>query len=167
MTKSQLEQRLVVVILLLSLLGTITSFILQYSFHYEPCPLCIFQRLSVILSTLLALIIFFLPYQKQLLRIWVTLLLLSAIVFGIVAAGRQIYLQSLPAQLSACSPGLNFLLQHHSWNNALAKVFAGSGQCAIVEKIAGIPLSLWSLGLLSLMVCCALWLLFAPKKPSK
>ena len=64
MTKSQLEQRLVVVILLLSLLGTITSFILQYSFHYEPCPLCIFQRLSVILSTLLALIIFFFALSK-------------------------------------------------------------------------------------------------------
>lgn len=165
MTKPQLEQRLVVAILLLSILGTITSFILQYGFHYEPCPLCIFQRLSVILSTMLALIIFFLPYQKQLLRTWVTLLLLAAIVFGIVAAGRQIYLQSLPAdQLPACSPGLNFLLQHHSWTDALAKVFAGSGECAIVEKIAGIPLSLWSLGLLSLMACCALWLLFAPKK---
>ncbi|MFH4416604.1 MAG: disulfide bond formation protein B [Neisseriaceae bacterium] len=156
-------RRVLIVVLFLSLIGILSSFFLQYRLHYEPCPLCIFQRVALVITGFIALFLIGLPTVRTAIgRCFAAAILLIPILFGIVSASRQIYLQHLPIdQVPACGPGLNFLVRNNSWSTVLSKVFQGSGECATVDKLGYLPLSIWSLLLLLLMAtviilsCCA------------
>lgn len=50
---------------LLGVLGTIGSFVLQYMFGMNPCPLCILQRVAIIATGLAALLALLLPTAKR------------------------------------------------------------------------------------------------------
>jgi len=58
------------------LVVTISAFIIEYQFNYQPCKLCIYERIPYLLSIALIIKIFFIhKYQK------ITLLILSLIFF--------------------------------------------------------------------------------------
>ncbi|QRN40734.1 MAG: disulfide bond formation protein B [Neisseriaceae bacterium] len=134
------------IIFFICLLGAGASFLLQYVFYYNPCPLCIFQRVAVIVTGLVVLVLLLISHKKMLTKIISAVLILIPCAFGIVSAGRQIYLQHLPVdQVPSCGPGLNFLIENNSYFVVLQKVFNGSGECAVVEKLFYIPLPFWSL----------------------
>ena len=71
--------------------------------------------------------------------------LLSAI-FGIVWAGRHLWVQSLPAdQVPSCGPPLDYMFGAFPFARVIHLVFSGSGECAKVEPILGLPMPAWSL----------------------
>ena len=78
---------------------------------------------------------------------WVyTGLVLAGAVGGIVTAGRHLWLQSLPAdQVPSCGPGLGYMLDAFPFAKMLKLVFTGSGECAKVEPILGLPMPAWTL----------------------
>ena len=58
------------------LVVTISAFIIEYQFNYQPCKLCIYERIPYLLSIALIIKMFFIhKYQK------ITLLILSLIFF--------------------------------------------------------------------------------------
>ena len=124
---------------------------LQVIEHLKPCPLCIMQRVAFMLIGLLFLVFALLPKRMMFQRIHAILLTLVSAA-GFVVAVRQIYLQHLPAdQVPACGPGLDYLVQTFSLPQALAMVFQGSGECAVVDwRFLGFSMAVWS----------AVWLLF-------
>lgn len=110
-----------------------------------PCPLCVFQRIGFI-----AMGIFFLIGGLHAPRgrsrwIYVVLILLGA-AWGLAAAVRQVWLQSLPPGLApSCGPGLGYLFDAFSWMRALHLVFAGSGECAAVHwRFLGLTMAGWT-----------------------
>jgi protein dithiol:quinone oxidoreductase len=112
----------------------------------EPCPLCIFQR--VVFLTLMA--IFFVAAAQNPGRVgaWVYAVLLAVTAaVGAGIAGRQVWLQHLPAdQVPACGPGLDYLLQKYSFTAMLEKVFRGSGECADPSWVfMGLSIAGWAL----------------------
>ena len=117
----------------------------EYHWGMNPCPLCIFQRIGF-----LVMAVFFLLGALHAPRggaRWVYSggSLIGAI-FGIVVAGRHLWVQSLPAdQVPSCGPPLDYMFSTFPFARVMQLVFTGSGECAKVEPILGLPMPAWSL----------------------
>jgi disulfide bond formation protein DsbB len=130
----------------------------QEFLNLPPCPLCVFQRVSVIVVGL-----FFLLAAVQNpgiigRRIYASLITLAAAA-GAGVAARHMWLQSLPPdQVPSCGPGLDFMLDAFPLVEALEMVFTGSGECAEISWIfLGLSMPAWVLiGLLGLSIY-AIW----------
>ena len=110
----------------------------------EPCPLCIFQRVGVIAVGILALIAL-IHNPATFGQTIYSALGISACVVTIGIAGRQLWLQSLPAdQVPACGPSLNYLMDVFPLMDVLQMVLAGDGSCAEVSwQLLGISIPGW------------------------
>ncbi len=109
------------------------GYYLQFVEGLDPCPLCIFQRVAFIAIIVIALIGTLHGPQKIWKYIYSGLILVSAIT-GATIAGRQVWLQHLPAdQVPECGPGLDFMLEVFPLGETLKMVFTGSGECAKVD----------------------------------
>lgn len=65
---------------------------------------------------------------------------------GIYFSGRQLWLQTLPAdQLPACLPGMSVLLQYFPWKDILQAMFLGAADCGeITWQWLGLSMPAWS-----------------------
>lgn len=129
-------------------LGSIAfALLLQFRELAPPCPLCIFQRLGILLEGLLALLaVIFLPRAHACL--WPVMLSLTAVVGGGISI-RHIYIQNAAASgdtISACGPGLNYLLRHGSLPDVITSVLTGHGDCTVIDwQFMGITLPMLAL----------------------
>jgi disulfide bond formation protein DsbB len=120
----------------------------QYGQFYEPCPLCIFQRVAmagVAVVGLLAAVHD--PRGPRGRAAWGLLAFLAAGV-GAAIAGRHVWLQHLPPdQVPACGPGLSYMVESMpSWLDVVKKVLQGSGECAKVDwTLFGFSMPEWTL----------------------
>jgi protein dithiol:quinone oxidoreductase len=148
------------------LLGAVTcaallgfGYYLQYVQGLEPCPLCLVQRgfFYAVLGTF-ALGAIHAPKRGGN-AVYGGLAALFA-VGGVVIAGRQVWLQHLPAdKVPACGPDLYFMLQNFPLQQALTRLFAGTGECAVVDwTFLGLSIAEWSLAWFAGLVLYALWL---------
>lgn len=109
-----------------------------------PCSLCITQRGFVVLTGLLALAAAIHNPARTGHRIYAILGIISPIL-GACFAGRQLWLQSLPAdQVPACGPGLAYMFEVFPFMEALQLLLQGDGNCAHVDKILGLSLAVWT-----------------------
>ena len=76
-----------------------------------------------------------------------SMLLAIAALAGAGIAGRQVWLQHLPAdQVPECGPGLDYMLEAFPLTDALKMIFSGSGECAEVHwRFIGLSIAEWSL----------------------
>jgi protein dithiol:quinone oxidoreductase len=103
---------------------------LQYIEGLEPCPLCVFQRICVIVMGVVFLVAGFHHPGRAGATVYALVQLLAGGA-GTAFAGRQVWLQSLPPdQVPTCSMGLNYMLDTLPFTDVLKKVFEGSGECA-------------------------------------
>ncbi len=120
----------------------------QYQLHLVPCPLCILQRLGVFLTGLLFLIVTVHGARRGALagRVYAVAIALAALLTAAVA-GWQLYIQSLPpGSMPDCGAPLEVMLKFMSPGEVLAKVFAGSGECAKVDwRLLGLAMPAWVL----------------------
>lgn len=111
-----------------------------------PCPLCITQRIFVILVGLIALLAFLHNPGKLGRRIYAFVGILAAAVGGAFSS-RQLWLQSLPEdQVPACGPSLEYMLDAYPFMQALEVLLQGDGNCAKVDwSLFGISIAGWTL----------------------
>ncbi len=117
----------------------------QYVLQLDPCPLCIFQRVAVIiLGCVFLLAAVHNPGRSGRLSYAVLLLAGGA---GIFVAGRHVWLQNLPPdKVPACGPGLDFMLESFPALEVLEMVLTGSGECATVDwSLLGMSMPAWVL----------------------
>ena len=122
------------------------GYYLQFGQGLEPCPLCVFQRIAFIAVLAVALVgLIHGPYGLTA-AIYSGLLTLFAAI-GAVIAGRQVWLQHLPAdQVPECGPGLDYMLEVFPLGETLKMVFTGSGECAEVDwTFLFLSIAEWSL----------------------
>lgn len=143
---------LATVIAMLAALG------LQHYAHLEPCPLCVFQRVAMMATGLVALLAFLHGPAHLGSRIYAALTLL-AVSAGIAVAGRHVWLQHLPPEdVPACGPGLDYWMDTFPFHEVLMKVFKGSGECAVVDwTMLGLALPTWTLLAFLGLAAVALW----------
>lgn len=110
-----------------------------------PCSLCITQRGFVVLTGLIALVAAIHNPATGGRRVYAVLGTISPLL-GACFAGRQLWLQSLPAdQVPACGPGLAYMFEVFPFMEALKLLLQGDGNCAHVDKILGLSLAAWTL----------------------
>lgn len=131
---------------------------MEHAMGLEPCPLCVSQRIFVILVGVWALLAF-LHHPARIGRgIYAGLGVLSAVAGGAVSS-RQLWLQSLPAsEVPACGPGVDYILDTFPLLDALRVMITGDGNCAEVAwSLFGISIPGWTLIGFILLGLAHLW----------
>ena len=142
-----LSQRAIYLYALLACIGLIgTALVFQHVMGLEPCPLCILQRLVVIVLGIIFLVAALHDPGRTARRIYGALTLLAAAT-GLGIAGWQVRMQHLPPdQVPECGPGLDYMLEVMPLTDVLEKIFRGSGECAeVLWTFLGLSIPEWML----------------------
>ena len=106
---------------------------LQAFLGLEACPLCMAQRVFVVLWGVIALIAAVHNPRSWGVSVYAALCGLSAWA-GAAVAARHVWLQHLPAdQVPACGPSLDYMLENLPFQETLRVVLAGDGNCAKID----------------------------------
>ena len=138
------------VLFLLAFLGSVflmgMALWFEHGMGLEPCPLCISQRIVVILLGVLSLVAVLHNPERKGLKVYGSLVMLTGIV-GAVLASRQLWLQSLPPdQVPACLPSVDYLMEVLPFTEFLTIMFSGTGDCAEVKwDMLGVSMPGWTL----------------------
>jgi protein dithiol:quinone oxidoreductase len=137
------------------------GYYLQYFDHQDPCPLCLVQR-GFYYGVLLVFAVAAAHVPGKAGRAAYCVLAAAFALGGLGVAGRQVWLQHLPAdQVPACGPDLFFMMENFPLKRTLEKLFMGSGQCAEVTwKFLGLSIAEWSLAWFAAFALYSLWLGF-------
>ena len=119
---------------------------MEHAMGLEPCPLCILQRVTVIVTGLVTLVAALHHPGARGIRVYAIGAILAA-VLGAALAVRQLWLQSLPKdQVPACGPGLDYLMEVLPLTEVLNMILTGDGSCAeIAWTLFGISIPGWTL----------------------
>jgi protein dithiol:quinone oxidoreductase len=130
----------------------------QHGLGLEPCPLCVFQRVAVLALGFVFLAAYLHNPRRLGAGVYGALAALAA-GGGMAFAGRQLWLQSLPADAQpACGPGLDYIMDVFPLREAVAMVFEGSGDCAKIDwTFLGLSMAGWVLISLATLAAFALW----------
>ena len=141
------------------------GYYLQFAQGLEPCPLCVLQRLAFMAFGVIALVGVFLARGRLATRVLAALGLIAA-GLGAGVAGRQVWLQSLPAdQVPACGPGLDYMVQNFPLLKTLSMVLRGSGECAEnAWQFLGLGIAAWALLWFALLAALSVYLLWRPAR---
>jgi disulfide bond formation protein DsbB len=118
---------------------------LQHWMGLEPCPLCIFQRVAVLLSSGVLLAAGWALGRKPVLgRVLLALAVLAAMT-GLGIALKHMHVMWFPQDVS-CGPDLEYLMEAFPPTKWLPKVFAGEAECAAAARqlVLGLPIPIWS-----------------------
>jgi len=128
-------RNLQVFLVIMAIIGmSFALFYLQRHLGLSPCPLCIFQRVGLIVMGGFALISALFNPKSKVIRLLLWLGSLVGIGWATAVAARHVWLQHLPAdQVPSCGPGLNYWLDTLPILQVFEEVFAGSGECASVD----------------------------------
>ena len=135
------------------------GYYLQYVDGLEPCPLCMVQRLFFYL--LIATFVIAALHAPRRVGAWIyTAFVVLFAAGGAATAGRQVWLQHLPAdKVPQCGPDLFFMLENMPLSRTLQKLIQGSGECAAVDwKFLGLSIAGWALVWFIALAVYALWL---------
>jgi protein dithiol:quinone oxidoreductase len=110
----------------------------------EACPLCILQRMAIItLAFVFAVAALHAPRGAGA-RAYAVLGALVALV-GMGISGWHVRLQNLPpAEVPACGPGYDYIMNTFGWLDGLSMIFTASGECATVNwTFWGLSMPAW------------------------
>jgi disulfide bond formation protein DsbB len=118
----------------------------QYGLGLEPCPLCILQRVAVLVVALLFLAALAHDPGDRGARAYGVLIDLAALA-GIAVAARQIWIiNQPPGTVAECGASLDYMMDVLPWHEVLAKVLTGSGECGKVDWVfLGLNMPTWVL----------------------
>ena len=153
----------------LTLLGCLAALAgalyMQHVEGLEPCPLCIFQRIALMVVAAVLLVATLHGPRGVGVRIY-ALLTAIATLAGAGIALRHLWLQNLPAdQVPACGPNLDYMLDAFPLTDVLAQVLSGSGECAEISwRFLGLTIPGWSLVVFGGVLVVALIQLLRPRR---
>ncbi|MGP8033172.1 MAG: disulfide bond formation protein B [Steroidobacteraceae bacterium] len=118
----------------------------QYDLSLEPCPLCIFQRIGVMLLGLAFLAAAVHHPRGRGRYAYAVLIALFALLTAGLAA-RHLYVQSLPpGSLPSCGAPLALMLRFSPLLQVIRTVLTGSGECSEVNwRFLGLAMPAWVL----------------------
>lgn len=117
----------------------------QFIEHLEPCPLCILQRVFILLVGFILLLAVLHNPGIFGTRIY-AFIAGSLALIGAGISARHVWLQNLPEdQVPSCGPGLNFILDNFPVSKAIEMVMRGSGECAeVLWSFMGLSIPGWT-----------------------
>jgi disulfide bond formation protein DsbB len=136
----------------------LTALVMQYFFEMNPCPLCITQRVFIIIVGMLALIAAIHNSASLGRRIYALLSIISCVIGGSVSL-RHIWLQNLPDDLvPACGPSLSYMFESFPISQAINLLMQGDGNCAdVVFSFLGLSIPGWTAVAYAYLIGICLW----------
>lgn len=118
----------------------------QHALGLSPCPLCIFQRVAVIVVGVLFLLAALHDPAGGGAKLYGGLIDLAAL-GGILISARHIWIQAQPpGTVAACGADLDYLLEIMPVTEVVNKVLTGSGECGAVDwTLLGLSMPWWVL----------------------
>ncbi|MBK1873960.1 MULTISPECIES: disulfide bond formation protein B [Marinobacter] len=137
------------------------AFYMEHVMGLEPCPLCWLQRFGFMGVGLVSLLAALHGPGEVGVRVYGLLLAVTAGA-GLGVAGRQLWLQNLPAdQVPACGPSVDYMLEVLPFMEVLSTALKGTGDCAaVVWRFLGLSIPGWSAVFFVLLVIMGLTMLF-------
>lgn len=130
----------------------------QFVEGLEPCPLCISQRIAILLTGLVFLIAALHNPKLSGLKVYSILGAIIALC-GAAISTRHVWIQNLPPdEIPECGPGLDYVFENFPLVDTIKLMLNGTGDCAdILWTFLGISIPGWTL--LAFLALAALSLL--------
>jgi disulfide bond formation protein DsbB len=133
----------------------------QHVQGFEPCMLCMVQRVFVCLAGGIALLAALHGTGRVGTRVYGVLIALAS-AGGAYVAARHVYLQRLalsaPEQLDGCAPSFEYALENYGPLKFLATIFIREQDCGIIDwTFLGLSMPTWTLFWFVVIVFVALW----------
>ncbi len=124
-------------------LSLVAALVLEHAFDLAPCPLCLMQRIWIMITSLVALV--GISHNPRL-GIYPLLTIIAALI-GAGFSARQLWLQHLPSdQVPSCGPGLEYMIEALPFSDVLRAMTLGTGNCAeVVWSFLGLTIPAWAL----------------------
>jgi disulfide bond formation protein DsbB len=118
----------------------------QFVGGLEPCPLCISQRIGILLTGVVFLIAGLHDPGRAGVKVYAVLGTLAALGGGAVSV-RHVWLQHLPPEeVPECGPGLEYVFNNFPLTETLKLMLSGTGDCAKVDwTFWGLSMPAWTL----------------------
>ncbi|MCD2449551.1 disulfide bond formation protein B [Methylicorpusculum oleiharenae] len=118
----------------------------QFVGGLEPCPLCISQRIGIMLTGLVFLIAGLHNPEEKGRKIYSILGTLVALSGGAVSV-RHIWIQHLPPdEVPECGPGIEYMMENFPLAEVIKQMLSGTGDCAKVDwTLLGFSMPAWTL----------------------
>lgn len=142
-----------------SLIGMGFALYLEHVQGLNPCPLCVFQRVGLIILGLFSLLGMLHQPKSVVMKRTYTALGLLGVLWSAAVAARHVWLQNLPPdQVPSCGPGLDYLIDALPLKSVLQQVLSGSGECAVIDwTFLGQSLPVWSLIFFVVLSLVSFW----------
>jgi disulfide bond formation protein DsbB len=117
----------------------------QFVEEMEPCPLCISQRIAILITGITLLIAaLHNPAQKGIQR-YAVLGSVFALAGSAISA-RHVWLQNLPPEeVPECSPGLSYIFENFPLSETFKLMLSGTGECAdVLWTFFGLSIPGWT-----------------------
>lgn len=134
---------------------------LERTLGLPPCPLCMTQRVFVVLWGVTALVAALHNPARTGRRIYATLCALAALA-GAAVAVRHVWIQHLPPdQVPACGPSLEYMLDTLPFSETVTMVLMGDGECAAIHwTFLGLSIPEQTLVMAAVVLAVCLWQIF-------
>jgi len=135
------------------LIGFINCFLMlaigayfQFVEELEPCPLCISQRIVILITGLIFLLAAIHNPQQRGIKNYALLAAFTAL-GGAGISSRHVWVQNLPpSEVPECGPGLAYVFENFPLLDTLKLMLNGTGECAdILWTFLGISIPGWTL----------------------
>jgi protein dithiol:quinone oxidoreductase len=112
----------------------------------EPCPLCISQRIAILLTGIVFLIAGLHNPGTVGVKIYAIVGTVAALGGGAIST-RHVWLQHLPPEeVPECGPGLSYIFNNFPLTETLKLMLSGTGDCAKVDwTFMGLSMPGWTL----------------------
>lgn len=169
MQKLNTYRGLQVLLVITTLIGMgFALFFLQHYMGLSPCPLCVFQRVGLMVMGGFALVTAIINPKPMFAKLLLWIGSLTGIVWATGVAARHVWLQHLPPdQVPSCGPGLNYWLETLPMKQVFNTVLSGSGECALVDwTFMGLSIPEQSLIFFSGLICVHFWIFWRILRPT-
>jgi len=118
----------------------------QFNEGLSPCPLCISQRIMVVVVGLIFLIGVIHNPKGSALKAYAIAAVIGSVMGGGISA-RHIWIQHLPKdEIPSCGPGLSYMFQYFPLSDTFKALLSGTGDCAQVDwMLLGLSMPTWVL----------------------
>jgi len=118
----------------------------QFVESMEPCPLCISQRIAILVTGIILLIAcIHNPSSTNGIRYYAISAAITALIGSAISA-RHVWLQNLPPEeVPECSPGLSYIFENFPLTETFKLMLNGTGECAdVLWTLFGISIPGWT-----------------------
>jgi disulfide bond formation protein DsbB len=118
----------------------------QFVQGLDPCPLCISQRIAILLTGLVFLSAALHNPGPAGTKAYAVLGAVTALC-GAAISTRHVWIQHLPAdKVPECGPGLDYVMQNFPLSETVKLMLSGTGDCAKVDwTLLGFSMPAWTL----------------------